>query len=101
VNLSPEILQQARAALIEATQQKVNLVAAIKEQGRKIFELEREVQKQMTGRVAAEEALSAARIELEAIRAQIPSDATINAFQALSDYLTAPAEIHPQLRVAA
>jgi hypothetical protein len=101
MNLSPEILQQARGALIEAAQQKVNLVAAIKEQGRKIFELEREVQKQQTGRVAAEEALTAARIELEAIRSQIPSDATVNAFQALSEYLSAPAEIHPQLRVAA
>jgi hypothetical protein len=101
MNLSPEILQQARAALIDAAQQKVNLVAAIKEQGRKIFELEREVQKQQTGRVAAEEALTAARIELEAIRTQIPSDATVNAYQALSEYLSAPAEIHPQLRVAA
>ena len=101
MNLSPEILQQARTALVDAAQQKVNLVAAIKEQGRKIFDLEREVQKQQTGRVAAEEALTAARIELEAIRTQIPSDATINAYQALSEYLSAPAEIHPQLRVAA
>ena len=101
MKLSHEILEQARAALVEAAQTKVNLVAAIKEQGRKIFELEREVQKQMTGRVQAEEALAAARIELEAIRAQIPSDATVNAYQALGEFLSAPASIHPQLRIAA
>jgi hypothetical protein len=101
MKISHEILEQARAALLDAAQQKINLLAAIKEQGRKIFDLEREVQKQMTGRAQAEEALAAARIELEAIRSQIPSDKTINAYEALTDYLSAPAEIHPQLRIAA
>ena len=101
MSFSSQILEQARTSLIESASQRLQLVGAIKEQGRKIAELEREVQKQQTGRVAAEEALTAARIELEAIRTQIPSDATINAYQALSEYLSAPAEIHPQLRVAA
>ena len=101
MTISPEILQQARAALLEAAQQKLSLVAAIKEQGRKIFELEREVQKQMTGRCQAEEALTQARIELEALRTQVPTDATINAYQALSEYLSAPSSLNPELRIAA
>ena len=60
MSFSSEILDQAREALIDAATQKLTLVGAIKEQGRKIAELEREVQKQMTGRVQAE-ALAAYR----------------------------------------
>jgi hypothetical protein len=101
MSLAPEILEQAREALIDAASQKITLVAAIKEQGRKIYELEREVQKQMTGRVQAEAALADARVEIESLRSQIPSTATINAFNALTEFLTAPAETHPELRIAA
>jgi hypothetical protein len=101
MSLAPEILEQAREALIEAANQKITLVGAIKEQGRKIYELEREVQKQMTGRVQAEAALADARVEIESLRSQIPSTATINAFNALTDFLIAPSEVHPELRIAA
>ena len=101
MSLSPEILEQAREALIDAAQQKITLVGAIKEQGRKIADLEREVQKQMSGRVQAEAALADAKVEIESLRSQLPSDDTISAFNALTQFLTSPADVHPELRIAA
>ena len=101
MTLSPQILDQARASLVEYAQQNIQLIGAVREQGRKITELEREVQKQATGRALAEQQLAAARMEIEALRPQIPSDATINAYQALTQFLSAPAEVHPELRMAA
>jgi hypothetical protein len=101
VKITADILEQAREALVDATQQKIALLGAVKEQGRKICDLEREVQKQMTARAQAEQALAATRIELDALRTQIPSDRTQNAFEALTQFLAAPAEIHPELRIAA
>ena len=101
MSFSSEILDQAREALIEAATQKLTLVGAIKEQGRKIAELEREVQKQMTGRVQAEALAAELKREVEALRSMVPDDATINSFEALTQFLTAPAEVHPELRIAA
>jgi chromosome segregation ATPase len=101
MKITADILEQAREALVDATTQKITLLAAVKEQGRKIVELEREVQRQMTRREQAEQALQAARIEIEALRTQIPSEATQSAFENLTQYLAAPAEIHPELRIAA
>ena len=101
MKITADILEQARECLVETTQQKITLIAAIKEQGRKIFDLEREVQKQMTRREQAEQALAAARTEIEALRTQVPSDAAQNAFESLTQFLAAPAEIHPELRIAA
>ena len=101
MSFSSEILDQAREALIEAATQKLTLVGAIKEQGRKIAELEREVQKQMTGRVQAEALAAELKREVEALRSMIPDDATIHSFEALTQFLTAPAEVHPELRIAA
>ena len=101
MSFSSEILEQAREALIESASQRLTLVGAIKEQGRKIAELEREVQKQQTGRVQAEAQVAELKREVEAIRAMIPDDATVNAFEALTQFLSAPAAVHPELRIAA
>ena len=101
MKITADILEQARAALVETTAQKIQLLGAVKEQGRKIMDLEREVQKQMTARAQAEQAVAAARVELEALRTQVPSDAAQSAFEALTQFLAAPAEIHPELRLAA
>ena len=101
MKITADILEQAREGLIDATRQKIELLAAVKEQGRKICDLEREVQKQMTARAQAEQALAATRIELEAIRTQVPSDAAQYAFESLTQFLAAPAEIAPELRLAA
>ena len=101
MSFSSEILEQAREALIESASQRLTLVGAIKEQGRKIAELEREVQKQQTGRVQAEAMCAELKREVETLRTMIPDDATVQAFEALTDYLKAPAESHPELRIAA
>ena len=101
MSISADTLNQAREALVAAYQQNVSLVAQIKEQGRKIVDLEREVQKQMNCRAQAEQALAAIKIEVEALRTQVPSDATISAYNALEQFLGAPAEENPGLRLAA
>jgi len=43
MSISADTLNQAREALVAAYQQNLNLVGQIKEQGRKIVDLEREV----------------------------------------------------------
>ena len=101
MSINAQTLTQAREALIGAAQQKLTLLSQLKEQGRKIAELEREVQKQSTAAAHATRALEDARMEIQALRAQLPDQATINAFDALLDFLSAPAESHPQLRLAA
>ena len=101
MKITADILEQARETLVDAHSQRITLLAAIKEQGRKITDLEREVQRQMTAREAAEQALKAARVEIDALRTQIPTERAQNAFENLTQFLAAPAELHPELRVAA
>ncbi|MEO6435352.1 MAG: hypothetical protein ABIP55_06270 [Tepidisphaeraceae bacterium] len=101
MSMNATALQQAREFLLEGATQRLTLLQAIKEQGRKITELEREVQKQMTLRDQAEQSLSEARKEIEALRGQLPDDATINAYHALVEYITQPSELNPHLRIAA
>jgi septal ring factor EnvC (AmiA/AmiB activator) len=101
MSMSAQSLTQAREALISAATEKLSLLAQLKEQGRKITELEREVQKLATSYSQAQQSLVDARNEIEALRAQLPDAATINAYEALVDYMTAPAEVHPELRIAA
>ena len=101
MSFTANTLNTAREALIEAATQKISLLGQIKEQGRKITDLEREVQKQMTARSQAEQALASARLEIEALRNQLPDDATKSAFNSLVQFLSAPAETHPELRIAA
>ena len=101
MSFSSEILDQAREALIESASQRLTLVGAIKEQGRKIAELEREVQRQTSRSVQAEAQVAEMKRELEALRSMVPDDATVSAFEALTQFLKAPADVHPELRIAA
>jgi hypothetical protein len=101
MSMTASALQQAREFLMDGAAQRIELLRHIKEQGRKIVELEREVQKQMTLRDQAEQALSEARKEIESLRGQLPDDATLTAYHNLVEYLTSPSELNPQLRVAA
>ena len=101
MSFSSEILTQAREALIESASQRLTLIGAIKEQGRKIAELEREVQKQTSGRLQAETMCTELKREVETLRSMIPDDATVSAFESLTEFLKAPAESHPELRIAA
>src|SRR3954471_17872573 len=101
MSMTAQALVQAREFLHECAQQRLTLIEHIKEQGRKITDLEREVQKQMTLRDQAEQALTDARKEIESRRAQMPDDATLDAYHSLVEYLVSPSELNPQLRVAA
>jgi hypothetical protein len=47
----------------------------------------------MTLRDQAEQALTEARQEIEALRAQVPDEATISAYNALVEYLTTPSQL--------
>ncbi len=101
MSMSAQTLTQAREALVAAATQRLALLAQLKEQGRKITELEREVQKLATNFSQAQQSLADARAEIEALRAQLPDAATINAYEALVEFMTAPAEVRPELRIAA
>ena len=101
MSMNATALNQAREFLMDGAAQRITLLRHIKEQGRKITELEREVQKQMTLRDQAEQALADARKEIDALRGQLPDDATLGAYHSLVEYLTTPSELNPQLRVAA
>jgi septal ring factor EnvC (AmiA/AmiB activator) len=99
--ISAQTLTQAREAMIEAATQRLSLLQQLKEQGKKIVELEREVQKLATNFSQAQQALVDAKNEIEALRAQLPDAATINAYERLVDYMSAPSDVHPELRIAA
>ena len=101
MSFSAQTLMQAREMLLEAARQKMTLLRHIREQGRKIADLEREVQKQTSMCATSQQLLSDARCEIKALRAQLPDEATQRAFDDLSQYLTAPSEMHPELRIAA
>ena len=100
-SMNAQTLSQARNALESLAQQNLILVGQLKEQGRKIVDLEREVQKQSTSAAQSQQALRAAQIEIESLRSQVPDDATQSAFDALQQFLSSPAEINPAIRIAA
>lgn len=101
MSMNSQSLQQARENLIGLGHEKLILVSQIQEQKRKISDLEREVQRQATGRAAAERLAEDLRNENAALRAQIPDEATLRAYNDLVQYMTAPAATHPELRLAA
>ena len=97
--MNAQTLTQAREVLVESAQQRIVLTNQVREQKRKIVDLEREVQQQAAAAEKARQALADARNEIEALRAQLPDDATIRAYGALVEVLTAPSE--SELRLAA
>ena len=58
MSMTAQALEQARTFLQDGAVERITLLRHIKEQGKKITELEREVQKQMTLRDQAEQALA-------------------------------------------
>ncbi len=101
MSMSSTPLNQAREALVAAAQQKIILIGQVRDQGRKIFDLEQEIQRLATTLSQTQQALSDARREIEALRGQLPDAATVNAFNSLVEYLTNPGEMCPELRIAA
>ena len=94
-------LVQAREALNGLAQQRQQLVYTVQQQGKKIVDLEHEVQRMATALSAARQQLADARIEIEALRSQIPDHDTIRAFDDLVEYMSGTAESQQSLRLAA
>lgn len=101
MSMNAESLSSARESLITIGHERLILTAKVQEQKRKISDLEQEVQRQARARELAEQTVADLRLENEALRAQIPSEATIRAYNDLVQYMTAPSAQHPELRIAA
>ena len=96
-----QALNQARETLVQYAQEKRSLMQKVRDFSQKIADLEREVQKQATAATTAQHALANARVEIEALRAQLPDEATRRAFDALTQHLAEPADTYEALRIAA
>ncbi|MDP9174187.1 MAG: hypothetical protein M3O30_10025 [Planctomycetota bacterium] len=101
MSFNAETITQARQLLIAATRDKLELAAQLRDQARKIADLEREVQKQATAASQAQQAVANARIEIQALRTMIPDEPTRRAFDDLVEYLATPAQNFGEMRVAA
>ena len=101
MSMNAQTLSTARETLVTIGHERLIMTAQLAEQKRKISDLEREVQRQAHARAIAERLVAAARAEADALRAQIPDEATLRAYNDLVQYMTAPASTHPELRIAA
>jgi septal ring factor EnvC (AmiA/AmiB activator) len=99
--ITSQTLTQAREALVAAGEQKRSLQLQVKDQARKIAELEREVQKLASTLSQTQQSLVGARQEIQILRSQLPDEATQRAFDDLTETLTAPSEAGVELRLAA
>jgi hypothetical protein len=101
MSMNAQTLSTARETLISIGHEKLVLVGQVNEQKRKIADLEREVQRQAHARQIAERLVADLRAENDALRAQIPDEPTIQAYNDLVQFITAPSSTHPELRIAA
>ena len=101
MSMNADTLLTARETLISIAHEKLIILAQLNEQKRKISDLEREVQRQAQARAVAERTVAELRQENDALRAQIPDEATLRAYGDLVSYMTAPTATHPELRLAA
>jgi septal ring factor EnvC (AmiA/AmiB activator) len=99
--ITAQTLMQARESLIAAGHKQVMLMQQIKDQARRIAELEREIQQQVNARAQVEQTLAEVQADLEATKAQLPDESTEQAFEWLVQFLAAPAEHMGKMRVAA
>ena len=101
MSITAPSLLQAREALNTLTQQRQQLVYTVQQQGKKIVDLEHEVQRMATALSSAQQQLADARIEIESLRSQIPDHATVRAFDDLVEYMSGAADAQQPLRLAA
>lgn len=94
-------LVSARDALNALAQQRQQLVFTVQQQGKKIVDLEHEIQRMATALSSAQQQLADAKIEIQALRSQIPDHATVRAFDDLVEYMSGTAEVQPSVRLAA
>ena len=96
-----QALIQAREMLVQYAREKRSLLQKVRDFSQKVSDLEREVQKQSTAATVAQQALANAQVENEALRAQLPDEATRRAFDQLTQHLAEPADRYEGLRIAA
>lgn len=101
MSISAQTLMQAREALIASGHQKLVLMSQVKDQARRIDELERQLNEQRQAYTQLEQALADTESELQKTKNQLPDDATHNAFEALVQFLAAPAQTGGDFRAAA
>ena|SRR5581483_8722063 len=101
MSISAQTLMQAREALIASGHQKLVLMSQIKDQDRRIEELEAQLNDQRQVCNQLEQTLAETQNELQKTKNQLPDDATYNAFEALVQFLAAPAQTGGDRRAAA
>lgn len=81
-------LVQAREALGTLTYQRQQLFQTVQQQGKKIVDLENEVQRMATALAASQQQLADAKIEIQSLRSQIPDSETVRAYDDLVEHLS-------------
>ena len=93
MSISAQTLIQARESLTAIDRERQFLVCQVRDQGRKIVELETEVQRQANLLSYTQQLLADVRRECDALRSQLPDAATLEAYEALQQYLTRPEHV--------
>jgi hypothetical protein len=94
-------LVQAREALGNLTYQRQQLFQTVQQQGKKIVDLENEVQRLATSLASAQQYLADAKIEIQSLRTQIPDSATVRAYEDLVEHLSGTDEGLSPVRLVA
>jgi hypothetical protein len=101
MSITAPSLVQAREALGNLTYQRQQLFQTVQQQGKKIVDLENEVQRMATALASAQQFLADAKIEIQSLRTQIPDAATVRAYADLVEHLSGTDEALSPVRLAA
>jgi septal ring factor EnvC (AmiA/AmiB activator) len=94
-------LIQAREALGTLTYQRQQLFQTVQQQGKKIVDLENEVQRMATALASSQQNLADAKIEIQSLRSQLPDAATVRAYEDLVEHLSGTDEAISPVRLVA
>jgi chromosome segregation ATPase len=101
MSITAPSLVQAREALGNLTYQRQQLFQTVQQQGKKIVDLENEVQRMATALASAQQFLADAKIEIQSLRTQIPDAATLRAYDDLVEHLSGSEEALAPVRLVA
>ena len=94
-------LVQAREALSSLTQQRQQLLITVNQQGKKIVDLEHEIQRMASALAVAQQQVADAKVEIESLRTQIPDFATVRAYEDLVEHMSGQNPTENTFRIAA
>ena len=94
-------LTQAQQTLGVVLQQRVVLQRQVSDQSIKIAEMEQEIQRLSSLLSQTQQQLITSREEASALRSQLPDEATVRAFNDLTEYLCHLTQAQPEMRMAA